>query len=242
MTVTSTSAGSVDPLLPARYRSRWRDPFEEPIYARLKPGASVLDIGSGRHPAVPADRRPVDVEYVGLDLSGDELVAAGPEAYTQAVEADATVLQGELVDRFDLVISWQVLEHVRDLRQTIENVRLYLRPGGTFVALFSGSWSAFGIVNKVLPHKLGKRIVEPIMHRKEANTPVFPAYYNQCYASALERIFTPWGDADIRPLFVGATYFSFARPVMRAYLLYENAIASRQVANLATHYLVTATR
>ncbi len=242
MTVTSTSPGAVDPLLPERYQGRWREPFEEPIYARLERGVSVLDIGSGRHPAVPLERRPEDVEYVGLDLSRDELAAAGPAAYTEAVAADATILQPALVDRFDLVVSWQVLEHVRDLRQTVDNIRTYLRPGGTFVALFSGTWSAFGVVNKVLPHSVGKRIVEPIMNRKERNTPVFPAYYDKCYASALEDIFVPWNESTIHPLYVGATYFSFARPLMRAYLAYENTIASRGVANLATHYLVTAKR
>lgn len=226
--------------MPARYEGRWRDPFEAPILDRLRPGVSVLDIGSGRHPAIAADRRPPDVRYVGLDLSKDELLAAGPEAYTDAVEADATVFRPELEGQFELVVSWQVLEHVRDLERTIDNVRRYLLPGGTFVTLFSGSWSAFGVVNRVLPDRLGARIVDPIMRRTENNIPVFPAYYDKCHASALRRIFSPWSSADIRPLYHGASYFAFSRPLERAYLAYENLIERRGMANLATHYLIIA--
>ena len=190
---------------------------------------------------MPLSRRPEGITYVGLDLSRNELDAAGPDAYTEAIEADAvTVLQPRLVGSFDLVVSWQVLEHVRDLKQTLENVRQYLVPGGRFVALFSGSWSAFGIINRLLPHKLGKRIVEPIMHRKERNTPVFPAYYDKCYETALRRITTRWDSATVTPLYNGAGYFAFSRPTLRGYLAYENFVANRQLANLATHYLLVA--
>lgn len=229
-------------LYPPRYNIRWQDPFEAAVFARLTANARVLDIGSGRHPAVPVALRPNDITYVGLDLSRDELDAAGPGAYTEAIEADATVLQPKLVEGFDLVVSWQVLEHVRDLEQALENARQYLVPGGRFVALFSGSWSAFGIINRMLPHKLGKRIVEPIMHRKERNTPVFPAYYDKCYDAALRRIVTRWDSATITPLYNGAGYFAFSRFTLRGYLAYENFIANRQVANLATHYLLIAER
>lgn len=227
--------------LPPRYDADWREPFEAPILTRLASGMSVLDIGSGRHPAIPVGRRPPDVRYVGLDLSRAELDAAGPEAYTEAIEADATALQPELVGEFDIVVSWQVLEHVRDLEGTIANIRRYLRPGGLLVTLFSGSWSAFGVINRVLPNRVGARIVDPIMQRTQKNIPVFPAYYDDCYASALRRIFEPWATAEIRPLYAGAGYFAFSSGLQRAYLWYENLIARRTVANLATHYLVIAT-
>lgn len=227
--------------LPARYHSRWRDPFEAPIFERLTPGVSVLDIGSGRHPAIPPSQRPENVRYVGLDLSRDELLAAGPEAYSEAVEADATAFQPELEGRFDLAVSWQVLEHVKDLDGTISNVRRYLRPGGTLVTLFSGSWSAFGVVNRVLPNKVGARVVDPLMSRTENNIPVFPAYYDKCHSSALRPIFGSWSSAEITPLYCGASYFGFSRPVQRAYLAYENLIERRSIENLATHYLVVAT-
>ena len=229
-------------VFPERYGDDWRAPFERPILERMAEGSAVLDIGSGRHPAITPDRRPLGVQYVGLDLSASELAAAGEGAYTEVVEADAAALRPELEDRFDLVVSWQVLEHVRDLESTITHIHRYVRPGGTFVALFSGAWAAFAVANRLIPNRAGSKIVDRIMHRTAANMPVFPAFYDRCYYSPLRRMLASWTEFTITPLFGGAGYFRVAPPIQRLYLEYENVIARRPVKNLATHYLVVATR
>lgn len=234
--------GSSAANLPPRYETPWREPFEAPIRRQLRPGCSVLDIGSGRHPAIKPADRPEGVRYVGLDLSIDELAAAGPGAYTETLAADATRLQPGLAGQFDLVVSWQVLEHVSDLEATIGHIHRYLKPGGVFVALFSGAWSAFGVINRVLPNRLGAKLVDRTMKRTENNIPVFPAHYDRCTASALTPIFDEWAEAGITPLYNGAGYFGFFPPLQRLYLAYENRIVRREKADLATHYLVVATR
>ena len=226
--------------LPERYRTPWRQPFETAIFERLEPGCAVLDIGSGRHPAIAPGRRPAEITYTGLDISLDELLEAGPNAYGETVEADASVLQKGLIGSFDLVISWQVLEHVQDLEAAIGNVHRYLRPGGRFVALFSGAWSLFGLINRALPDRLGSRIVDRTMKRTENNLPVFPAHYDRCTAKDLDPLFAAWSQYELTPLYNGASYFNFLPPLRSAYLVYENSIHQRRVANLATHYLVVA--
>lgn len=228
--------------LPERYSIPWHKPFDDPIFERLDEGMSVLDIGSGRHPAIKPEDRPTNVRYVGLDLSEDELIAAGPGAYSETIAADATTIRPELVGQFDLVISWQVLEHVMDLEQTIRNIRFYLKPGGLFVALFSGSWSAFGVINRILPNRIGSKIVDRTMKRTENNVPVFPAHYDRCSAKELAPIFATWTESEITPLYNGAGYFRFLPILEKAYLKYEDAIEERGAANLATHYLVVAER
>jgi len=228
--------------MPPRYSVPWRQAFDDPIRERIAAGSAVLDIGSGRHPAIEPSDRPDGVRYVGLDLSREELDAAGDGAYTETIAADATTLRPDLAGQFDLVISWQVLEHVRDLEATIRNIRGYLKPGGLFVALFSGSWSAFGVINRVLPNRVGSKLVDRAMKRTENNVPVFPAYYDRCSHRALVPLFAEWRMAEIEPLYNGAGYFAFAPPLQKAYLAYENQIERRRVANLATHYLVIAER
>lgn len=228
--------------LPARYRVPLRQGFEEDLGERLVSGCQVLDIGSGRHPTVPVVERPEGVRYVGLDLSIDELRAAGDGAYDEILEADATRFLPELGGMFDLVVSWQVLEHVKDMEGTLENIRRYLKPGGRFVAQFSGAWSAFGIINRILPDRIGSRIVDRTMKRTENNIPVFPAYYNRCSARALDPLLASWTDYRLTPIFHGAGYFNFLPPARRMYLAYENLASRREARNLATHYLLTAER
>lgn len=228
--------------LPARYRVPLRQGFERSIGERLAPGVRILDIGSGRHPAISPAERPEGVSYVGLDLSLSELQAAGSGAYDETIAADATRFLAELADRFDLVVSWQVLEHVADMAATLENVKRYLKPGGRFVAQFSGAWSAFGIINRVLPDRVGARIVDRTMKRTENNIPVFPAYYDRCSARALDPLLAGWSNHELTPIYFGAAYFNFLPPLKRLYLAYENAASRRGAENLATHYLLTAER
>ncbi len=228
--------------LPARYHRPLRQGFDRAITERLAPQTEVLDIGSGRHPTIPSADRPDDVRYVGLDLSEAELLEAGAGAYDETIEADATRRIPELVDRFDLIVSWQVLEHVSDMEATLDNVRSYLKPGGRFVAQFSGSWSAFGVINRILPDRVGAKVVDRTMKRTENNIPVFPAFYDRCSARQLEPLLAAWSNHELTPIFFGATYFNFLPPVRRVYLLFENAANRRSAKNLATHYLLVAER
>jgi len=46
----------------------------------------------------------------------------------------------------------------------------------------------------------------------------------------------------VHPFYRGAGYFAMWRPMQRTYLGYESLIARLDVRNLATHYLVIATR
>jgi SAM-dependent methyltransferase len=229
-------------VLPPRYCTRWRDSFERNVAERLQPGIVILDVGSGRHPAVPPEHRPPGTHYIGLDVSGAELSAAGAGAYDEMIVSDAAVFRHELVGKIDLVISWQVLEHVKPLEDVLNALHSYLRPGGTLISMFSGKWSIFGIINAIIPQRLGATVVAKTMRRRAHNIPVFPAYYDQCYDQALRKLTASWSQVEINPYFRGATYFNFSRTLARGYLMYENTAARASWRNLATHYMLVAER
>lgn len=240
--MTSVTEADVKVDLPPRYSTRWREPFDENVFGRLTEGIMVLDVGSGRNPTVPPHRRPLGTTYVGLDVSADELRAAGPGAYDDTFVADVAERVPALVGNVDLAVSWQVFEHVKPLDVALDNVRDYLKPGGTLVSLFSGGWSAFGVVNRLLPNAIGNLLVERSMRRMNSNQPVFPAYYDRCSEHALRSMMNEWSEVVIYPLFHGATYFHFSRILTRFYLAYENAVRRARLGNLATHYLLVARR
>jgi SAM-dependent methyltransferase len=226
--------------LPARYEGRWKDEFERRVHGHLRSGVRILDLGSGANPTLPIAERPRDSFYLGLDISRRELEKAPSGSYDEWRITDATEFVGDLENAFDLIVSWQVLEHVKPLERAIENCRRYLRSGGAFVALFSGTLSAFGVVNRVVPRPLGVAAMKHLLGREPET--VFPAYYDGTRYAPLRRHFQDWQSAEIVPLFRGAGYFSFSRPLQRAYLLYENWAAAGNRVNLATHYLVEAVK
>lgn len=228
--------------LPPRYDVRWDEPFRLAVEGVLRPGMAILDVGSGRNASIPARDRPADTRYIGLDLSEEELKAAAPGEYDGHVVADIGSLQDELVGQFDLIVSWQVIEHVQDVGAAFVCMRAYLRSGGTLVSLFSGRGSVFALINRVVPFHIGAPIVKRVMGRSDDSDPVFPAYYDRCTDSALRKMTRDWSQTDITPYWVGARYFGFAKFAQRSYLLYEDYLARRGIADLATHYLLVAQR
>lgn len=226
---------------PDRYQGDWwRGPFDAMVAPSLVEGAAILDAGSGREPAIAVDRRPPGCTYAGLDISEAELRAAPPGSYDEAVVGDLVEHRPELAGRFDLVVSWQVLEHVKPVDQALENLRSYLRPGGRLVAQLSGTYSLFAMADKVMPTKAKQWALRRVQGREASS--VFPAHYDRCWQSALDRMMAPWSEWDVIPAYSGAGYFSFARPVLAAYIAWEEWVRTRGHANLAPYYLITATR
>lgn len=226
--------------LPARYAEPWGRPFFAAACPALRPGIQILDVGGGRDPILPAHARPARTTYVGLDVSGEELEAAGSGAYDDTVTADITSRRTELQDRFDLVLSWQVLEHVASMERALDNIRAYLRPQGRLVALLSGSRSAFAVASRAIPYPVAKRLAQRLMDASEGEK--FPTQYDRCTASALEPLLQRWAEHGIVPRYKAGAYFRFLRPLERAYLSYENWAERSGRHNLATHYVIWAVR
>jgi SAM-dependent methyltransferase len=225
--------------LPERYALDWLANFYEKIPA-LQPGATVLDIGSGRKPAIPVDQRPDFCRYIGLDLSAPELDLAGPGAYSEKIVSPVEQFSPELESQVDVAVSWQVIEHVDNTAVTIDNIYRYLKPGGAFVAMLSGRNAAFAMINRVIPEPVGKFAMAKLLRRPPDT--VFRAKYDDCTFSELIPLFERWQDVDIESHFRGAAYFRFLRPVQSAYLAYENRLLRDEELDRATHYLVRAVK
>ncbi len=233
--------------LPPRYEWGWRagdggwwEGFVGHAAPAMLPGAQILDVGSGRRPIVPSPARPPGSTYVGLDISEHELRAAPPGSYDEMVCGDVAKFQPELAQRFDLILSWQVLEHVKPLDKALQCIHSYSRAGGHFVAVASGSYSVFGILNRLVPHRLAIWGMRVLLGRDPET--VFPAHYDRCHYSALVRLLAPWKEVQVIPAYRGAPYFSFSKTAQAAYLRYESWAARTQRRNLATHYLIAAVK
>jgi len=232
-------AGQLPPRYEASFDIQFRLPLDREVERVLRPGMSVLDAGAGARPVVEKEVRPADVTYVGLDISRDELEKAG-DAYDEIVVADVTQPVPELEDRFDLVISLFLLEHVRPLEAALENLRRYLRPGGLLLAQLAGGRSASGLLNRVLPRRLAVEVVHRAFAIERTKETIFPAHYDRCTKSELARMLSPWSEVEVRPQFTGAQYFNFAPLVRAAYIGLEEWTYRGRRSDSATWYLVKA--
>ena len=202
----------------------------------------MLDLGGGVKPSVPPARRPAGLHYEGLDVSPDELQRAPRGSYDEIVVADATRRLPELEGRFDLVLSWLVLEHVKPLADALHHVHAYLRPGGSLVAQAAGAFTLPAITNRLVPRRAALWILGRAQDRDPES--VFPAHYDCCWHDGLARLVAPpeWADAEVRPLHTGVGYFLFSRLATTGYIGYEEWAYRRGHRNLAPYYLITARR
>jgi SAM-dependent methyltransferase len=224
--------------LPARYDLEWGTEFRSFVDRALVPTATILDVGSGRTPTIPVSERPPAMRYVGLDVSPHELKAAPAGSYDEVVFGDAEIAVPELRNRFDLIVSWNVLEHVRHLDRAASVLHNYARPGGWLVASLSGRNAVFAIANRVLPSAVAARAVAHLRERPLES--VFRAHYDHCTDRGLRGAFALWEELEVVPLWHAADYFDRVPRVQRLYLVYENWIARHRIARLATHYVVAA--
>lgn len=222
----------------ARYRDDWRQLFASGYQQYLYEGITILDVGSGRTPAIPLERRPEKCRYIGLDISEEELALAPAGSYDETYVLDLRVHEPSLDGMIDLAISWQVLEHIQPLGDAVENIRCYLKIGGHFVALLSGKNAHFSWLNRIVPEKLGAAAMERLLKRPPDT--VFKAHYDRCTYAGLKEIFRSWSSVDIRPHYRGGIYFRFSKLLLSTYLAYEDWIARNHKKNLATHYTVVA--
>lgn len=236
---SDTDEYKVQPL-PARYYQAWRGSFDERFASLLRPGVAILDVGAGHAPCIAPADRPSGCTYAGIDLSAEELQAAPAGSYDEAVCSAIEDHRPELDDRFDLVVSWQVLEHVASLADSLANIRRYLRPGGLFVAQLSGRYAVTSVLNALIPRQPAVWAMEKLLARSPKT--VFPAPYDQCWHGALVRLGAGWASFEVTPRYCNAIYFNFSRHLQKAYLTFENVLESRGIANLAPHYLITAVR
>lgn len=88
---------------------------------------SILDIGCSVGATLEAARY-FDWNAVGVDVSEDAVSYCQRQGL-QATKVDGTQLPFE-TGQFDIVVNWHVVEHVADVRQTLEEWKRVLKPGG----------------------------------------------------------------------------------------------------------------
>lgn len=117
-------------------------PFVEPLLslARLKPGQSVLDLGTGTGQVAMAAAKKVGPEgcVIGLDIAPGLIAVAKEEAkktmigWVEFLTGDAEILDFSNAS-FNVVLSHFGLIHFTDRKRALEEARRVLKPGGRLV-------------------------------------------------------------------------------------------------------------
>ncbi len=149
----SSSTSVLDMTLPCALKGRHGDPKQrvDAIVARLlagRPRPRVLEAGCGSSSRVAL---PPDRHLVGIDIAQRQLDNHKTLDERHLGDLQTHVFEGE---GFDLVICWDVIEHLPEPIHALERMADALKPGGAVVLAFPNLWSLKGLVTKFTPYKV----------------------------------------------------------------------------------------
>lgn len=217
--------------------------YEVAAWMNRRPGQVVLDIGGGKDcPFLPFVTEPRAHLVVAVDYSEQELRWNG--SLDCKIVADAAARGFPFREASaDLIVSRSVVEHLHDNRAFFENCATVLRPGGVLVHTFPCRFAPFSLLNQLLPNRLTRRLIAYFQPQWQDDCG-FPAFYDRCYFSAVQKLLTRNGFANQKFIFryYQSVYFDFFFPLYALILAYDLVISYLQVRNLACAILVTAER
>jgi SAM-dependent methyltransferase len=127
------------------------------------PGKTAIDLGCGDQPYREFFEQ-AGTEYLGADLGEGAQLQIGSNGRVDVPDASA-----------DLVLSFQVLEHVRDLHRYLSEARRLLRPGGSLLLSTHGTWlyhphpedhrrwTREGLINELESHGFAVKSCHPVV-------------------------------------------------------------------------------
>lgn len=144
---------------------------------------SVCDFGGGANPVLSIDDiQRLDLRYLVVDTSADEL-AKTPQGYrTRTLDRSGSAVDFD-GERFDLVVSKFVAEHLEDPVAFHAAVWHALRPGGFAAHFFPTLPSPPFVVNRVLMGRESRRLIDllqPGIRESSGRLGKFRAYYRWC--------------------------------------------------------------
>jgi SAM-dependent methyltransferase len=105
--------------------------FEKYALSLFRPAARVLEVGPDVFPSSYQQKVKVPCEWHTLDMTGDErLTYRASEEYAFPIEADS----------YDIVLSGQVIEHVRKPWRWMPELARVTKPGGLVITINPVSW------------------------------------------------------------------------------------------------------
>lgn len=139
----------------------------------------ILEIGAGANPTLPVSFIQANgIDYTTNDISPGELAKAAPEYKRLCFDFCGNAPGKELEERFDLVFSRMVNEHVKSGETYYKNIFRILQRGGITVHWFSTLYAFPFAVNRLVPDWLSERLLNIFSPRDRFQHDKFKAYYS----------------------------------------------------------------
>jgi 2-polyprenyl-6-hydroxyphenyl methylase/3-demethylubiquinone-9 3-methyltransferase len=208
-------------VFPAAYRIDGHASFDvDFVTPFLRPGATVVDVGGGKHPTLsPARKAALNLTVIGVDISQAELDAAPSGSYDSTLCADVMKFTGD--GSADLAICSAVLEHIADVESALRGIASMLRSEGVALLFIPCRNSLSAQLNLCLPQSFKRKLLNWLFPEMRGVVG-FPAYYDRCTPHQIESLALQNGLVPEKVTFYFSSgYFTVFLPAHIFWRLYQ---------------------
>ena len=208
---------------------------------RRRPGQLVVDVGGGKALRYAELITPGEAHIVAVDISEEEL--RGNDQVNETRVADVTDRLPFEAGEVDVLTSSSVLEHLPNVGGFLDEAARVLKDDAVMVHIFPGRYAAFALLNRVLPEDV-KRWLLYRLYPQTVGVCGFPAFYDLCYPSAMEKACRERGfEVELSVRYYGsADYFTVFFPLFLVFFVWELFVRTIRARDLAAQVLLVATR
>jgi SAM-dependent methyltransferase len=204
--------------------------INEVIY-KCKPCA-VLEVGGIDKPLL---QRSKEIRYDGLDIEHKEQCECIYDSFiVQSIE-------DPIRNRYDLIISKAVLEHVHDNDVSVKQMYQALRTGGSAIHYLPSKYHPYSIALRLSGPKWQQRLIK-VLRPWAINETGYPAFFDKCSPKEMRRLFkcTGFDYVKIIPFFRANDYFRFFLPFYVAVTFWEKICAKLRWEQFCSGFIIIA--
>jgi SAM-dependent methyltransferase len=192
----------------------------------------VLEVGGIDRPLLCRSEK---VRYDGLDVDSNE------RCYDIYDNFHKQSVEETIVDRYDLIISKGVLEHVRNNKAGVVQMYRALNEGGCMVHYLPSKYHPYSILLSLIGSKWQRRMIG-LLRPWAANRTGYPAFFDECSPWAMRKLVEGSGfeHVEIIPFFSASDYFRFCFPVYVAIGLWDYVCRKLTLDQLCSGFIVIA--
>jgi len=188
--------------------------YEINTFLKFRNYSFVLEVGGIDRPLLC---RSEEIKYDGLDIENKEkCLEIYDNYYVQSIEEP-------LQNKYDLICSFALLEHVRDNNKSFQVMLDALINDGMMIHYLPSKYHPYSIILRVLGSKLAIKLLE-ITHPQIIGISGYPSFFNQCSVNDMQRLCNKIGFKAIKiiPYYRANFYFEIFFPFFFLITLWEN--------------------
>jgi SAM-dependent methyltransferase len=192
----------------------------------------VLEVGCIDRPLL---NRSSKFRYDGIDITYKaECEKIYDNFYVQSIEQP-------IENKYDLIMSKTLLEHVQDNDASITQMYEALRKGGYTIHYQPSKYHPYSLALRIVGHKWQRKLVR-ILRPWAVGVTGYPAFFDKCSPKEMRKLFNCKGFKDIETVsfFRANDYFRFFFPFYITVTLWENICKKLRWEQLCSGFIVIA--